>query len=146
MCSLSSSRKKTSPSTRLLQPSTVNGSHCPTIIRTCHPQNSRPEGRNTIPLSLKRGFPRVSSIQVKGIPTVTTEQLIKANWAMIEDFEIDLVRMMEIAGRNLASLARYNSLTSASHRIFTPVPRRTWRSGTFLRQDHFPALCSLSPD
>ncbi len=40
------------------------------------------------------------------IPYLTTEQMIEVDRAMIEDFEIDLVRMMENAGRSLAHLAR----------------------------------------
>jgi NAD(P)H-hydrate epimerase len=40
------------------------------------------------------------------VPYLTTEQMIEVDRAMIEDFEIDLVRMMENAGRNLAHLAR----------------------------------------
>ncbi|NDJ54310.1 MAG: NAD(P)H-hydrate epimerase [Chloroflexi bacterium] len=40
------------------------------------------------------------------VPYVTTEQMIEVDRAMMEDFEIDLTRMMENAGRNLAHLAR----------------------------------------
>ncbi len=40
------------------------------------------------------------------VPYLTTEQMIEVDRAMIEDFDIDLVRMMENAGRNLAHLAR----------------------------------------
>lgn len=40
------------------------------------------------------------------IPYLSTEQMIEVDRAMIEDFGIDLVRMMENAGRNLAHLAR----------------------------------------
>ncbi len=40
------------------------------------------------------------------VPYLTTEQMIEVDRAMIEDFGIDLVRMMENAGRNLAHLAR----------------------------------------
>lgn len=40
------------------------------------------------------------------VPYLTTEQMIEVDRAMIEDFEIDLVRMMENAGRSLAHLAR----------------------------------------
>jgi NAD(P)H-hydrate epimerase len=40
------------------------------------------------------------------VPYLTTEQMIEVDRAMIEDFEIDLVRMMENAGRNLAHLSR----------------------------------------
>lgn len=40
------------------------------------------------------------------IPSLTTEQIIEVDRAMIEDFAIDLTRMMENAGRCLADLAR----------------------------------------
>jgi len=40
------------------------------------------------------------------VPYLTTDQMIEVDRAMIEDYHIDLVRMMENAGRNLAQLAR----------------------------------------
>ncbi len=40
------------------------------------------------------------------IPTVTTEQMREVDRAMVEDYGIDLLQMMENAGRNLAALAR----------------------------------------
>lgn len=40
------------------------------------------------------------------VPYLTTAQMIEVDRAMIEDYRIDLVRMMENAGRNLAHLAR----------------------------------------
>jgi NAD(P)H-hydrate epimerase len=40
------------------------------------------------------------------VPFLTTEQMVEVDRAMMEDFQIDLVRMMENAGRNLAHLAR----------------------------------------
>ncbi|MCL1601641.1 MAG: NAD(P)H-hydrate epimerase [Actinomycetia bacterium] len=40
------------------------------------------------------------------IPYLSTDQMIEVDRAMIEDYHIDLVRMMENAGRNLAHLAR----------------------------------------
>ncbi len=40
------------------------------------------------------------------VPYLSTEQMIEVDRAMIEDFRVDLVRMMENAGRNLAHLAR----------------------------------------
>jgi len=40
------------------------------------------------------------------VPYLTTERMVEVDRAMMEDFEIDLVRMMENAGRNLAHLAR----------------------------------------
>ena len=40
------------------------------------------------------------------VPGLTTVQMIEVDRAMIEDFRIELVQMMENAGRNLAHLAR----------------------------------------
>ena len=40
------------------------------------------------------------------IPSLTTEQMVEVDRAMIEDYGIDLTRMMENAGRSLAHLAR----------------------------------------
>jgi len=41
------------------------------------------------------------------VPFLTTEQMREVDRAMAEDFGIDLARMMENAGRNLADLARH---------------------------------------
>ncbi len=40
------------------------------------------------------------------IPYVNTDQMIEVDRAMMEDYRIDLIQMMENAGRNLAHLAR----------------------------------------
>ena len=40
------------------------------------------------------------------IPYLTTDQMIEVDRAMMEDYKIELIQMMENAGRNLASLAR----------------------------------------
>ncbi len=40
------------------------------------------------------------------IPYLTTEQMIEVDRAMMKDFKIELIQMMENAGRNLAHLAR----------------------------------------
>lgn len=40
------------------------------------------------------------------VPYLTTDQMIEVDRAMIEDYKIELVQMMENAGRNLAHLAR----------------------------------------
>ena len=47
---------------------------------------------------------------VDDIPHLTTEQMIEVDRAMIEDYRIDLIQMMENAGRNLAHLARQRFL------------------------------------
>jgi NAD(P)H-hydrate epimerase len=51
------------------------------------------------------------------IPMLTTEQMIEVDRLMIEDFGIELIQMMENAGRNLAELASQildNSLVGRS--------------------------------
>ncbi len=40
------------------------------------------------------------------VPWITTKQMVEVDRAMIEDFHIELIQMMENAGRNLAHLAR----------------------------------------
>lgn len=40
------------------------------------------------------------------IPYITTAQMIEVDRDMVEDYHIDLIQMMENAGRNLAALAR----------------------------------------
>lgn len=40
------------------------------------------------------------------VPYITTEQMREVDRAMIEDYKIELIQMMENAGRNLAHLAR----------------------------------------
>ena len=48
------------------------------------------------------------------LPWLTTAQMIEVDRAMIEDHRIDLVQMMENAGRNLAHLARHRFLAGDS--------------------------------
>ena len=38
------------------------------------------------------------------IPYLTTEQMIEVDRAMMEDFRIELIQMMENAGRNLSNV------------------------------------------
>ncbi|MFQ5409356.1 MAG: NAD(P)H-hydrate epimerase, partial [Anaerolineales bacterium] len=45
------------------------------------------------------------------IPYVTTDQMREVDRAMIEDYHIELIQMMENAGRNLAQLARARFLS-----------------------------------
>jgi NAD(P)H-hydrate epimerase len=44
------------------------------------------------------------------VPYVTTEQMIEVDQAMMQDYRIELIQMMENAGRNLAHLARIRFL------------------------------------
>lgn len=46
----------------------------------------------------------------KEVPYLATEQMIEVDRAMMEDFKIELIQMMENAGRNLAHLARMRFL------------------------------------
>ncbi len=48
----------------------------------------------------------IPSIGSSKAPHLTTDQMVEVDRAMIEDYGIDLVRMMENAGRGLANLAR----------------------------------------
>lgn len=42
----------------------------------------------------------------KVLPSLSTTQMVEVDRAMIEDYQIELIQMMENAGRNLAHLAR----------------------------------------
>ncbi|MEN8373976.1 MAG: NAD(P)H-hydrate epimerase [Gemmatimonadota bacterium] len=55
-------------------------------------------------------LPGVGDARGVVVPAVTAEQMIEVDRAMIEDFGIDLARMMEHAGRHLAHLARVRFL------------------------------------
>jgi len=48
-------------------------------------------------------------------PDITTEQMVEVDKAMIEDYGIELIQMMENAGRNLAHLARERFLDRNPH-------------------------------
>jgi len=48
----------------------------------------------------------IPSLAMSDVPYVTTEQMIEVDRAMMEDYHIELIQMMENAGRNLADLAR----------------------------------------
>ncbi len=48
----------------------------------------------------------IPTIAAAAVPYLTTDQMVEVDRAMIEDYGIDLVRMMENAGRALAHLAR----------------------------------------
>ena len=52
----------------------------------------------------------IPTIAAAAVPYLTTDQMIEVDRAMIEDYGIDLVRMMENAGRALAHLAREHFL------------------------------------
>src|SRR5215470_3561194 len=47
---------------------------------------------------------------MSGAPGLTTEQMVEVDRAMIEDYRIELIQMMENPGRNLAHLARMRFL------------------------------------
>jgi NAD(P)H-hydrate epimerase len=48
----------------------------------------------------------IPSISAADVPHLTTDQMIEVDRAMMEDYHIDLVRMMENAGGSLAHLTR----------------------------------------
>jgi NAD(P)H-hydrate epimerase len=50
-------------------------------------------------------------IKEASVPFLTTEQMVEVDRAMIEDYRILLIQMMENAGRNLAHLARVRFLS-----------------------------------
>ena len=52
----------------------------------------------------------IPEIDEREIPFLTTDQMREVDRAMIEDYGIQLIQMMENAGRNLAALARYRFL------------------------------------
>ena len=52
----------------------------------------------------------IPTIAAAAVPSLTTDQMVEVDRAMIEDYGIDLVRMMENAGRALAHLARVRFL------------------------------------
>jgi NAD(P)H-hydrate epimerase len=49
-------------------------------------------------------------LSMSEVPFVTTDQMIEVDRAMMEDYQIELIQMMENAGRNLAHLARVRFL------------------------------------
>jgi NAD(P)H-hydrate epimerase len=56
-------------------------------------------------------FPRIKE---QSVPFVSVAQMVEVDRAMIEDYGILLVQMMENAGRNLAHLARQRFLSSGA--------------------------------
>lgn len=50
------------------------------------------------------------------VPYISTDQMVEVDRAMIEDYGITLIQMMENAGRNLAHLARGRFLDGDPHR------------------------------
>ena len=63
------------------------------------------------------------------VPYLTTDQMREVDRAMIEDFKIDLVQMMENAGRNLADLARARFLNGDPQRRKVTVLAGTGGNG-----------------
>jgi hypothetical protein len=51
------------------------------------------------------------SPEAESIPWLTTEQMVEVDRAMVEDFRVLLLQMMEHAGRHLAHLARERFLS-----------------------------------
>ena len=57
---------------------------------------------------------RIREISMAQVPAITREQMVEVDRAMIEDYGIDLVQMMENAGRALAELARRRFLDGSA--------------------------------
>ena len=58
----------------------------------------------------ERFFPTITR---SSLPQLTTEQMREVDRAMVEDLGINLIQMMENAGRHLAQLARARFLVGA---------------------------------
>jgi len=54
------------------------------------------------------------TVSRRAVPALTTEQMRAVDRAMVEDLHIELVQMMENAGRNLAELAITSTPPAAS--------------------------------
>src|SRR6266487_3608257 len=54
----------------------------------------------------RKSRPMTIPLYASDLPHLTTEQMIEVDRAMMEDARIELIQMMENAGRNLAHLAR----------------------------------------
>ncbi len=80
-------------------PDPVAERRCAPGLRPTVPRESRGE-ENAVTFPIYRGE----------LPYLTTEQMIEVDRAMIEDFGIELVQMMENAGRTLAHLGRVRFL------------------------------------
>ena len=63
------------------------------------------------------------------LPVLDTQQMIEVDRAMIEDFHIELIQMMENAGRNLAHLARVRFFDGAPQRKRVTVLAGTGGNG-----------------
>ena len=51
------------------------------------------------------------SVDEAAVPFLTTKQMVEVDRAIVEDFHILLIQMMENAGRNLAQIARLRFLS-----------------------------------
>ena len=49
---------------------------------------------------------KYADYMIDDVPDISTQQMVEVDRAMVEDYEIELIQMMENAGRNLAHLAR----------------------------------------
>ncbi len=58
----------------------------------------------------RKSRPMTIPLYASDLPHLTTEQMIEVDRAMMEDVRIELIQMMENAGRNLAHLARIRFL------------------------------------
>ena len=58
-------------------------------------------------------FPWIEESLASDLPWLSVAQMIEVDRAMVDDFQIQLLQMMELAGRHLASLARARFLADA---------------------------------
>lgn len=75
-------------------------------------------------------------------PYVTTEQMIEVDRAMIQHAHIELLQMMENAGRNLAHLARVRFLAGNPRAKAVLVLAGTGGNGGARRRRSFSAILS----
>ncbi len=76
------------------------------------------------------------------VPYLTTEQMVEVDRAMMEDFKIELIQMMENAGRNLAIWPESGSfmVTHAVKRL------SSWRARVAMVAGRWsaPAVCTTT--
>ncbi len=69
--------------------------------------------------------------EIVAVPYLTTDQMREVDRAMIEDYHIELIQMMENAGRNLAHLARMRFLNGDGVVFENGAKHRPLRGGSY---------------
>ena len=70
------------------------------------------------------------------VPYISTKEMIEVDRAMIEDYKIELIQMMENAGRNLARIATEKMLNGTALGKKVLVLAGTGRLLSFVRLYH----------